>query len=116
MRAPPPCGQTKRLSVGVRRAPSTIRLLCLFRSSIFYRACLDIPRGSELLVWYNDSYTSFFGIPLQCVAQDENRERLSFFYLRHSLLLLWAMNGVRERPTEVFMRKTNHSAKVIVEH
>ncbi|XP_077598047.1 putative histone-lysine N-methyltransferase PRDM6 isoform X2 [Stigmatopora nigra] len=43
-----------------------------YRSSIFYRACLDIPRGSELLVWYNDSYTSFFGVPLQCVAQDEN--------------------------------------------
>ncbi|XP_061881340.1 putative histone-lysine N-methyltransferase PRDM6 isoform X3 [Entelurus aequoreus] len=43
-----------------------------YRSSIFYRACMDIPRGSELLVWYNDSYTSFFGIPLQCVAQDEN--------------------------------------------
>lgn len=44
------------------------------RSCIFYRACMDIPRGTELLVWYNDSYTSFFGIPLQCVAQDENRE------------------------------------------
>ncbi|XP_054629525.1 putative histone-lysine N-methyltransferase PRDM6 [Dunckerocampus dactyliophorus] len=43
-----------------------------YRASIFYRACMDIPRGSELLVWYNDSYTSFFGIPLQCVAQDEN--------------------------------------------
>ncbi|XP_051950491.1 putative histone-lysine N-methyltransferase PRDM6 isoform X2 [Xyrauchen texanus] len=43
-----------------------------YRSCIFYRACSDIPRGSELLVWYNDSYTSFFGIPLQCVAQDEN--------------------------------------------
>ncbi|XP_040200267.1 putative histone-lysine N-methyltransferase PRDM6 isoform X1 [Rana temporaria] len=43
-----------------------------YRSSIFYRACIDIPRGTELLVWYNDSYTSFFGIPLQCIAQDEN--------------------------------------------
>ncbi|KAK2899237.1 hypothetical protein Q8A67_010655 [Cirrhinus molitorella] len=43
-----------------------------YRSCIFYRACADIPRGTELLVWYNDSYTSFFGIPLQCVAQDEN--------------------------------------------
>lgn len=42
------------------------------RSNIFYRACIDIPRGTELLVWYNDSYTSFFGIPLQCIAQDEN--------------------------------------------
>uniref|UniRef100_A0A3B5MMP3 Putative histone-lysine N-methyltransferase PRDM6 n=1 Tax=Xiphophorus couchianus TaxID=32473 RepID=A0A3B5MMP3_9TELE len=45
-----------------------------YRSCIFYRACMDIPRGTELLVWYNDSYTSFFGIPLQCIAQDENRE------------------------------------------
>ncbi|KAM9858127.1 putative histone-lysine N-methyltransferase PRDM6 [Aulostomus maculatus] len=43
-----------------------------YRSCIFYRACMDIPRGTELLVWYNDSYTSFFGIPLQCIAQDEN--------------------------------------------
>ncbi|KAM6148778.1 putative histone-lysine N-methyltransferase PRDM6 [Erethizon dorsatum] len=43
-----------------------------YRSNIFYRACVDIPRGTELLVWYNDSYTSFFGIPLQCIAQDEN--------------------------------------------
>ncbi|XP_072562322.1 putative histone-lysine N-methyltransferase PRDM6 isoform X2 [Paramormyrops kingsleyae] len=43
-----------------------------YRLCIFYRACMDIPRGTELLVWYNDSYTSFFGIPLQCVAQDEN--------------------------------------------
>ncbi|XP_041957047.1 putative histone-lysine N-methyltransferase PRDM6 isoform X2 [Alosa sapidissima] len=43
-----------------------------YRSCIFYQACMDIPRGTELLVWYNDSYTSFFGIPLQCIAQDEN--------------------------------------------
>ncbi|XP_047678833.1 putative histone-lysine N-methyltransferase PRDM6 isoform X1 [Tachysurus fulvidraco] len=43
-----------------------------YRSCIFYRTCMDIPRGTELLVWYNDSYTSFFGIPLQCIAQDEN--------------------------------------------
>ncbi|XP_036383995.1 putative histone-lysine N-methyltransferase PRDM6 [Megalops cyprinoides] len=43
-----------------------------YRSCIFYRACMDINRGTELLVWYNDSYTSFFGIPLQCIAQDEN--------------------------------------------
>uniref|UniRef100_A0A8C0BQA9 PR/SET domain 6 n=1 Tax=Buteo japonicus TaxID=224669 RepID=A0A8C0BQA9_9AVES len=46
--------------------------LTVVQSNIFYRACIDIPRGTELLVWYNDSYTSFFGIPLQCIAQDEN--------------------------------------------
>lgn len=50
-----------------------------FRSCIFYRACVDIPRGTELLVWYNDSYTSFFGIPLQCIAQDENCKTPLFF-------------------------------------
>lgn len=42
---------------------------------------MDIPRGTELLVWYNDSYTSFFGIPLQCIAQDENREKTFSFLL-----------------------------------
>lgn len=40
---------------------------------------MDIPRGTELLVWYNDSYTSFFGIPLQCIAQDENCKTLLSF-------------------------------------
>lgn len=57
------------------RGISQVLILSLFamiRSNIFYRACMDIPRGTELLVWYNDSYTSFFGIPLQCIAQDEN--------------------------------------------
>ncbi|KAI4820800.1 hypothetical protein KUCAC02_028767 [Chaenocephalus aceratus] len=52
-----------------------------YRSCIFYRACMDIPRGTELLVWYNDSYTSFFGIPLQCVAQDENCKRTMLTFL-----------------------------------
>uniref|UniRef100_A0A8B9UV13 PR/SET domain 6 n=1 Tax=Anas zonorhyncha TaxID=75864 RepID=A0A8B9UV13_9AVES len=51
-----------------------------YRSNIFYRACIDIPRGTELLVWYNDSYTSFFGIPLQCIAQDENCKFLLYFF------------------------------------
>ena len=55
----------------------------LFRSNIFYRACVDIPRGTELLVWYNDSYTSFFGIPLQCIAQDENCEFVLYFHIHN---------------------------------
>lgn len=32
--------------------------------SIFYRAYRDIPRGCELLVWYEDSYTQHMGIPV----------------------------------------------------
>ncbi|XP_033640683.1 PR domain zinc finger protein 14-like [Asterias rubens] len=31
---------------------------------IYYEACKDIPRGTELLVWYGDSYRQFMGIPL----------------------------------------------------
>uniref|UniRef100_A0A8C1Q4G0 PR/SET domain 6 n=1 Tax=Cyprinus carpio TaxID=7962 RepID=A0A8C1Q4G0_CYPCA len=42
--------------------------MMVVQSCIFYRACADIPRGTELLVWYNDSYTSFFGIPLQALC------------------------------------------------
>lgn len=26
--------------------------------------CRDIPVGTELLVWYGDSYSQFMGIPL----------------------------------------------------
>ncbi|XP_072175541.1 uncharacterized protein [Diadema setosum] len=32
--------------------------------SIYYEACKDIPRGTELLVWYGDSYLQFMGIPI----------------------------------------------------
>ncbi|XP_070533605.1 PR domain zinc finger protein 14-like [Ptychodera flava] len=35
---------------------------------IFYETCKDIVQGSELLVWYGDSYVQFMGIP---VAQKE---------------------------------------------
>ncbi|XP_038051862.1 PR domain zinc finger protein 14-like [Patiria miniata] len=31
---------------------------------IYYEACKDIPRGTELLVWYGDSYRQFMGIPV----------------------------------------------------
>ncbi|XP_064620585.1 PR domain zinc finger protein 14-like [Lineus longissimus] len=31
---------------------------------IYYEACKDLPRGSELLVWYGDSYLQFMGIPV----------------------------------------------------
>ncbi|XP_076106963.1 PR domain zinc finger protein 14-like isoform X1 [Mytilus galloprovincialis] len=32
--------------------------------SIFYETSRDIPVGTELLVWYGDSYSQFMGIPL----------------------------------------------------
>lgn len=31
---------------------------------ICYDACKDIPQGTELLVWYGDSYVQFMGIPV----------------------------------------------------
>ncbi|KAL5013530.1 hypothetical protein ScPMuIL_007800 [Solemya velum] len=32
--------------------------------NICYDACKDIPEGTELLVWYGDSYLQFMGIPV----------------------------------------------------
>ena len=31
---------------------------------VFYEACKDIPKDSELLVWYGDSYLQFMGVPV----------------------------------------------------
>lgn len=74
---------------------------------------MDIPRGTELLVWYNDSYTSFFGIPLQCIAQDENCKKTLliflfpfFFCLLVALLCLLTMSftmaGAHDSESEPF--------------
>ena len=35
-----------------------------YANNIYYRAVRDIPIGTELLVWYNNNYTQFLGIPL----------------------------------------------------
>ena len=32
--------------------------------NIFYRTLMDIPVGTELLVWYEDKYEEYFGIPI----------------------------------------------------
>ena len=31
---------------------------------LFYEVCMDIPEGSELLVWYGDTYLKYMGIPI----------------------------------------------------
>ena len=31
---------------------------------LFYEVCKDIAEGSELLVWYGDSYLKYMGIPI----------------------------------------------------
>ncbi|XP_062925241.1 putative histone-lysine N-methyltransferase PRDM6 [Mobula hypostoma] len=75
-----------------------------YRSCIFYRACDDIPRGVELLVWYNDSYTSFFGIPFQCIAQDDNLNvpsTLADIMTRHETLQSFNKTG-KLPPTGVY--------------
>ena len=33
-------------------------------SQIYYQACKEIKRGDELLVWYDDDYMQFMGIPI----------------------------------------------------
>ena len=31
---------------------------------LFYEVCIDIAEGSELLVWYGDTYLKYMGIPI----------------------------------------------------
>ena len=33
--------------------------------NIYYRAFKDIPPGGELLVWYDEKYPQYMGIPLE---------------------------------------------------
>lgn len=35
-----------------------------YGGNIYYRAFKDIPAGTELLVWYDDHYEKFLGIPI----------------------------------------------------
>lgn len=39
--------------------------------NIFYRALTDISAGTELLVWYEDKYEEYFGIPI--ILSPENQ-------------------------------------------
>ena len=36
-----------------------------YDDNIFYRAFKDIAVGTEMLVWYDESYMQYMGIPLQ---------------------------------------------------
>lgn len=46
--------------------------------NIFYRAFKEIPPGRELLVWYDDKYPQFYGIPLGMQDYEFFRESASF--------------------------------------
>ena len=35
-----------------------------YKGNIYYRAFKDIPTGTELLVWYDEKYPMYMGIPL----------------------------------------------------
>ncbi|XP_068740323.1 putative histone-lysine N-methyltransferase PRDM6 isoform X2 [Montipora capricornis] len=45
--------------------------------NIFYRAFKEIPPGRELLVWYDDKYPEFYGIPLAMHDYEFIRESVS---------------------------------------
>lgn len=36
-----------------------------YGDNIYYRAYKDINPGTELLVWYDDQYEKFFGVPIR---------------------------------------------------
>uniref|UniRef100_A0A8C4QCT0 PR/SET domain 6 n=1 Tax=Eptatretus burgeri TaxID=7764 RepID=A0A8C4QCT0_EPTBU len=66
---PERCGWMRYIRCARHRGEQNLALV-QYRSCVFYRVCLDIPRGSELLVWYDDGYTSFLGIPIHYTPQD----------------------------------------------
>ena len=35
-----------------------------YLGNVYYRAFKDIPQGTELLVWYDENYPQYMGIPL----------------------------------------------------
>ena len=45
--------------------------MCQIDGDIFYEATRDIEPGDELLVWYSNDYTQFFGIPVSIDRQEE---------------------------------------------
>lgn len=55
--------------------------------SIFYRAFQDIPRGTELLVWYDDNYLQHMGIPVGGWVKDFSQHLPGkiFYYTKNIL-------------------------------
>lgn len=45
--------------------------------NIFYRAFKEVPPGKELLVWYDDKYPQFLGIPLGMQDYDSGKNRVT---------------------------------------
>ncbi|NP_001161634.1 PR domain containing 6-like protein [Saccoglossus kowalevskii] len=48
--------------------------LCVvqYNGIIYYRVCREIHKGMELLVWYDDRYTQFMGIPISLTVPDKD--------------------------------------------
>ncbi|XP_052264537.1 PR domain zinc finger protein 14-like [Dreissena polymorpha] len=45
-------------------------------NQIFYEVCRDVPPGTEVLVWYGDSYLQFMGIPVTMTStEDEVKDK-----------------------------------------
>jgi len=50
---------------------------------IYYRAFKDIPATTELLVWYDDNYPQYMGIPLE-IGEIFPRKNVGKIWLRGS--------------------------------
>ena len=49
--------------------------------NIYYRAFKEIPVGTELLVWYDEAYPLYFGIPLGIHDLHKNGETECFIII-----------------------------------
>lgn len=67
--------------------------------NIFYRAFKEVPPGTELLVWYDEKYPQFLGIPLGIQDYEFFRESgkavLIFQFTLKKIFLIFN-NGLKE--------------------
>ena len=53
---------------------------------IYYRAFQDIPATTELLVWYDDKYPQYMGIPLE-ICETSPRKSLGKIWFRGEVVI-----------------------------
>lgn len=90
-----------------------------YYGSIYYRAFKDIPVGSELMVWYDEKYPQFFGLPMEirdmssCSVESELNMMNHIFIIHNSVELfisalmlgLYRWNeGSQWRPTCIYIQ------------
>lgn len=60
-----------------------------YNKEIYYRAFYDIPAKTELLVWYEDTYPQYMGIPLKITDIGLQAQSTSMCFLKEKNTVLY---------------------------